>query len=125
MEDKRRHPRRDETIVTTYEIPDFEDRDGLRFKERPCWLRQISENGAMIETDRHIPIKTAILLNIAIGDGDRQGEDEHFTARGETRWFREMDGDVHRIGIEFNILSESDRHFIRDYVASRLIPMNA
>lgn len=122
MEDKRRHPRRDETIVTTYEIPDFGEKDGLLFKERPCWLRQISENGAMIETDRHIPVKTAILLNIMLAGGD--GSDEHFTARGETRWFRDADGGkVHHIGIEFCILSDDDRHFIRDYVATRLVEM--
>ncbi len=121
MEDKRRHPRHPETVVTTYEIPSFEP-NNLMFRERPCWLREVSEGGAMIETDRAIDPKTAIILTITLEGGD--GADQNLMVRGETRWSRHTDDEnVFHIGIEFSILSSDDRRFIRDYVATRLTPV--
>lgn len=119
-EDKRRHPRHSETVVTTYEIPSFEP-SSLTLSERPCWLREVSEGGAMIETDRTIDPKTAIILTITLEGGD--GADQNLMIRGETRWCRPTgDERVFHVGIEFSILSMDDRRIIRDYVANRLAP---
>ena len=120
MQDKRRHPRHPETIVTTYETPDFQPKD-LQFKERPCWLREVSEGGAMIETDREVATKTAIILTITLEGGD--GDDRHIMVRGETRWCRPTDDPhVFHVGVEFSILSQEHRDFIRDYVSTHLAP---
>ena len=117
--DRRKHPRNPEKLVTTYEVPTLNDRRDLRLAERPCWLREVSEGGACIETEQEIGPRTAIILHIT---RTREGqEDRYLSLRGETRWMQPLRGGrPYRVGIEFKIVSTEDRAFLRDYVSQHV-----
>ncbi len=119
MRDKRRFRRFDETVVTTYEIPKLEDTRDLRLRERPCWLREISEGGALLETTRKIPVRSPIILHITVTT--ETGDDVYMSVRGETRWLRGVEkGNVYNVGVEFKIMSDADSELLRAYISKRV-----
>jgi len=116
--DRRKHPRFVEELVTTYQTAAVGEDAELGFRERPCWLRDLSEGGALLLTERPLGDRTPILLQVAVPGDD--GRDVPIEIRAETCWSSGVEGDaLHRVGVRFTALATRAAAVLRRYLAKR------
>ncbi len=117
MNDKRRHPRFRDTVMITYEsIAGDEDR-GEALSELPCWLKEMSEGGAMLQAPKPIARGSRLLLHVML---PTEKSDEMIEIRGEVRWEKACapEGPWY-VGVQFDALPESHLSVLRRYIELR------
>lgn len=117
-EQRRRHPRFRDTVMITFETVPGEDSAGDMLNEIPCWLKELSEGGAMLQTPKEIAPSTPLLLHVNLPlDG---GGEQYLEIRGEVRWQKEASkGGPWFIGVQFRRVSDADRAALKSYIELR------
>jgi len=116
-EDKRRHPRFRDTVMITYEdVSDGHEPETLH--ELPCWLTEISEGGAMLQSPKPIAAGTTLVLHVNLPATDLR--EAYLQIRGTARWDREIaEGGPWCVGVQFESLSDADLTALKRYVEER------
>jgi len=119
MNDKRRHPRFRDTVMITYEslAGDGEADRGRGLNELPCWLKEMSEGGAMLQAPKPIASGTRLLLHVMLPTDDA---DEMLEIRGEARWEKACAAKgPWYVGVQFDALPERQLAVLRRYIELR------
>lgn len=117
-EKRRRHPRFRDTVMITFETVPGEDSTGDMLNEVPCWLKELSEGGAMLQAPKEIAPGTPLILHVTLPvDG---GGDQYLEIRGEVRWQKQASaGGPWFIGVQFRRVSDEDREALKRYIELR------
>lgn len=117
MHENRKHPRFRDTVMITYEtVSDGAEPDILN--ELPCWLKELSEGGAMLQASKQLPIGARLLLHVMLPTQD--SGDCYLKIHGEIRWENAVaeDGPWY-FGVKFDALGEEDLGHLRQYIELR------
>jgi c-di-GMP-binding flagellar brake protein YcgR len=118
MPENRKHPRVEEVAVITYEDISYGEELSDRLNEQPCWLRDVSEGGALLEVNNEVQAYTPILLHFNLECLD--GDEAYLRVRGEVRWVTDTDGGPpYRVGVEFMEMDEDALETLRRFIAER------
>ncbi len=114
MKEERRHPRFEQEVVISFEptVPQGAKPTGLL--DMPAWLLGLSEGGAMIRTERYIPVPTPLSIQLSIGS---EGSNRTMSVDGIVRWAKSADeGHPFNLGIEFLRVDPDDLNILREYL---------
>jgi len=119
MNEQRRHPRVEQVAVVTYEDLSGGEEGSDRLNEMPCWLKDLSEGGALLQVESKLAPRTPLVLHFTLEDAG--GGDTYLRVPGETRWLRAQDGGgpPFRVGVRFGDLSPEHRLVLREFLARK------
>ncbi len=117
QEQRRRHPRFRDTVMITYEdVSSGQDCDVMN--ELPCWLKEISEGGAMLQSPKQIPSGTRLVLHVNLLTED--GREVYLKVDGQARWDKQAsDGGPWYIGVQFEPLGDEETGLLKHYIETR------
>ena len=115
MDEKRKYPRFDQDAVILYEESGLGGSSDTALHEKPCWLRGVSEGGALLQTEHVIPVGSPLTLQIYLEDNGPQ--DACLRLQCIARWHKETEvGCPYHVGVEFMNISDEDHIELKAYV---------
>ena len=114
MKELRRHPRFAQEVVVSFEPADPSAKRDAGLADMPGWLLGLSEGGALLRTERFIPVDTPLNLQLTIGTPEAS---HIMNAGGAVRWVKSVEfGHPFDMGVEFTRIDEEDVLKLRDYL---------